>query len=261
VEDVLHDAIISLIMLALFVGAVFTYINANTDGTMYFSRFFASDLASGAEVAAAGYGDVVLRYDNLKPTLPLTFWFTNGRVAVGKESEIGTAYYGKAKSFKEATIITPTYISLRKIDGTLAFGSADVARATCPAAAVLPMNETAVYLDASEETRRAFTAALRDLPIEIAQSEREADLLLKVRKSSGAENRVIFSPTDERGQRFDCLFLQQLSALTPLQLAADEPRNGGSTMGVIEINITTNDVLTDEQAGKALAHALVVYFR
>ncbi|MDD9953863.1 MAG: hypothetical protein OXR66_06020 [Candidatus Woesearchaeota archaeon] len=76
--------ILSLVFLGLFAFTIFSYINANAQGEHFYSKVYAIDIATSAEVVNAGYGDVLLRYDNLKPNLDLAFLFTNGKVSIVK---------------------------------------------------------------------------------------------------------------------------------------------------------------------------------
>ncbi len=89
--NLIYDAIFSLVILGLFAAGVFVYIENNATGAQYFSKFYATDLATSAQLANAAYGDVSLRYDNLKPELNLAFWFENGRVAVAKPPDSTTS--------------------------------------------------------------------------------------------------------------------------------------------------------------------------
>jgi hypothetical protein len=108
--------------------------------------------------------------------------------------------------------------------------------------------------------KSAFKLAIDGTPITMADSAAGASVQLDVLKANGAQNQILFAATNPEGASLDCYFVQQLAAVSPLQFDANTPLQQGSAFSA-GIMITTNGVLTDEQVGKALAHALVVYAR
>src|SRR4051812_40729012 len=111
--SMMYEVIMSLLLVALFAAASFSFITRNANGEQYFSKFYSTDLATSADIVNAGYGDVVLRYDNIRPGLDLRFWNENGRVRIGKpDANVGvltTDYYGIAQSPKLHDFDYPTY--------------------------------------------------------------------------------------------------------------------------------------------------------
>jgi len=65
----MHEAIIRIIIFVLLALDSFSFTAANANGKLNFGKIFSKDLATYADVVNSGYGDVMHRYDNHKPTI------------------------------------------------------------------------------------------------------------------------------------------------------------------------------------------------
>jgi hypothetical protein len=264
--SMMYDVIITLVLLALCAMAMFSYISGNADGRGYFARFYAVDLASSADVVSAGYGDVSLRYDNLKPNLKLSFRNDDHSVSVAMQeadkTPLATAYYGKAVFEGQEKIDNPSFIILRKVEGVLSITDADKTLRACPwiVEKQVPIAGAVVHLEASDQIKEAFA---RTLPsITTTEDAAEANILLAAELRTDLANTVKFSRTSKDGAAVACNFVQQLGALTPALFDATDPEVVSGPMRLaITITAKQDAKLTEEQVGKALAHALAVYYR
>jgi hypothetical protein len=259
-----YEVVISLVLLGLFAIATFTYISSHANGAKYFSKFYANDIATAAEVVNAGYGDVLLRYDNLKPGLKLAFTLSNGKVSVGEPAAIeATTYYGQAKRFDgDGTIINPTYLVLRKAGGFSITDAEKVLKTCGTAQRKIPLEEAVVYVNAQKDIKDAFAKSLQGTSITITEEQSKATLQFTIEKRSGQKNVLAFSPTSDDGKIFTCNFVQQLGALSTIDFATSEPVVTAGPFAVgITITVGTDATLSGEQIGEALAHALAVYYR
>lgn len=291
--SLMYEIVISLILLGLFAVTAFLYVNANAKGEQYYSQFYAADLGTTADLVVAGNGDVLLRYDNLKPTLDLAFWLVNGRIGVAKTpvpegfTRVGLAglstetttsltepsyaaeqYYGRAQDYPAPKVlVNPTYLALRKINEpsyeAFSIDEAETLLDQCPTAEPeLELSDAVVWFDieglTAEERRRAREAFAETLPSGVAQAAREEQATIRfyVKRATG-ESSLSFSPTNQDGAQFACLFARHLSLLSLHEWEKPELQPSGSAFTVTATVTTGRDViLRPEDIGKAAALAL-----
>jgi len=275
----MYEVLISLVLLALFAITVFLYIDANASGASYWSKFYAADLGTTADLVNAGYGDVLLRYDNLKPNLELAFWATtNGLVAVDKSPLSRTTYdatgkrvkqtttadyalpltaakqyYGLATPFRGNLLINPTYIALRKVDGTFALTEAELVMGTCPIVEPSPtLQDATVNLQAPENVRQAFADVLKDTQL-IQTTNDLATIKIHLALNGNEGDTIRYWGTNPTGARFACLFTQKLMTQTVREYTANEPSTITDDF-TIRIELTSD--AKQEDIGRSLAFAL-----
>lgn len=276
----MYEIVISLLLIAFFTYATFTFIAANARGEGYFSRFYALDLGTTAEIVNAGYGDVVLRYDNLKPTLDLAFWFGDSIVAVerpsgpiSEERYEGLApnmssfaarqHYGKAESYAGATVaVNPVFLIFRKSDGVFAVMEGDATLKTCPLVSekAVPAANAWIYLDADPAVVAEFKQQLASTKLVVTDKREGANIILSVKQENAAEDTIEFTSTSADGISFSCLFKQQLESATLARFAGDMPTQSGTAFQV-GVTLRTRSPVRNDQVAKALAKAMVVYYR
>jgi hypothetical protein len=274
------DLLLSLIILGIFVVFVFPYISEHANGEAYFSKFYSVDLATSAELVNAGYGDVILRYDNLKQNLDLTFWFDNGLVVISKIEEKGNheiwsytpppnaigQYYGLAKQYPSGlTVISrPVFLVLRKADENFAITEEETVLKACPGVEPVVAREDAnVYLEATgpgaEQIEAQFERAVAGLNMRTADKE-SANIHIKIERRNGATNSIEIYPTSIDGKAYSCLFAKRLHAITLIDFTTNEPSIRGTSLAV-DMTITTASTITEEQIAQGLANALAVYYK
>jgi hypothetical protein len=283
----MFDTLLTLLFLGIFIAAVFPFIAKNANSDAYFSRFYAVDLGTGAELVNAGYGDVVLRYDNLKPN-GLTFWLDNGRVGVGKKPDgmlladaapayllqipPGTfiSYYGGAERYPAgpSVIEAPLFLVLRKNEGAFAITESETLLKDCPAFRPIVKREDAVVhlevdspLDGDErQMRGTFYAALDTMGLKHTDEDDKANVRFKITKQAGNANKIEFGPTSVDGKAFGCLFVKRLEAITLVDYESEDPSRSAGTSLHASIIVTHKDPIRNEQIAQALANALAVYY-
>jgi hypothetical protein len=272
------DTVLAMVLVLGFAMLTFTYVQDNANGDAFFSRFYAADLSTSADLVNAGAGDVILRYDNIKKDSKLSFWLTSTSIRVGttpvQQLQIppdtaAVGYYGNPggnpKNFEGDTfILNPQYLVLRKIGSSFAVNEAEKALTTCTAVTQrqVEFKDARVFLQAPEEISKSFKDSIKESGITVAESQTDATIVITIEKKIGAKNELAFAPASEEARSLYCNFEQQLAALTITQFDANEP---GQTQGTFQAAITITAVdsqkPTDEQIGRALAHALAVHFR
>ena len=261
--NIMYEIIISLVMLGLFTATVWLYIAGHANGEAYIARFYAADLTTSAEVVNAGYGDVLLRYDNVKQNMQHTFWLQNGRIDVGKTggTSLATGYYGKATRFDgDSEIISPNYLVLRKAGG-FSINNAEKFNVACPTVAdkKVPLEKVSLYID-NDDARKAAAVSLAS--ITVTDQSDKANIRVTVKRQSGTENKIEFGPTSPDGASLACLFLQQLGSLSTIPFTANTPAQSAGDFALAITITTRQDVkLTDEQVGQAIGHALAVFYK
>ena len=286
VNTMLYEIIISLVLLGIFAAATFPYIYANANGEAYFSRFYATDIATTAELVNAGYGDVVIRYDNLKQTMDLSFVFDNGAVAVGKPAEgmlladavpkfflqvpanFAVQRYGKAERFESIEPIQkPAFLTFRKTDEVFSIAESETQVKSCPVVDPIVKREDAkVHLsvnsaidDDEEQLRLLLQHELKQMNIPYEDDEKDATIRIKIDKHIGEKDTVVISPSSDDAKAYSCLFIQRLEAISLAKFEKNEPASFGSGM-FVRIGITINSPVTNAQIAKAMANALAVYY-
>jgi hypothetical protein len=256
-----YEVIISLILLALFTVATFGYITAKADGSTYFSRFYSADLATSADIVNSGAGNVILRYDNLKNNVDLTYQFSDGIITVmpaGKPTVAVKQFYGKSGNYQGIKEINaPSYLVLRKINKGFAISDVEQVITACPAAPKTPSPENArISIQASQGITSAFAESLKNTPLTV--TGQNPNIIIEVSRTAGTSNAVRIAPTNVQGKAVSCHFIQQLAALSLLSYSINEPQSAPAFS--LKITITTADTISDEQIGRALALALVRFY-
>lgn len=274
----LLEVVIALALLGLFVAASYTFIYSHDLGNGYFSQFYATDLATSAELVNAPYGDVILRYDNLKPTA-LAFWLRNGRVAVGRPLPDGTEppgaearFYGHAEDYPSGplTLHSPTYLSLRKVGGSFAISDVETLLRECPRPAiVLDPQRVVVSLalegfteDDAADIRTVFAEALDGYGMALVPSPADANVRIGLVRIAGRPEEVTAAAQTEEDASFTCLLRTQLETLANTRYAGED-RPQGSAQGIVDVTISltlsSESRITGRQIGTALALALAEY--
>jgi hypothetical protein len=291
----IFDMLLSLIMIGFFAATMFYYILANANGEAYFAKFYSADIATSAEITNAGYGDVVLRYDNLKPSLDLRFWFDNGKVGASmipatdftaavteiidvvpkffsQLPEGGAArYYGKQTVYQSglAVVDRPVFLVLRKTGGTFSIAESETELRDCPRVSTkaVAQEKAIVYLgvdspvtDDQDSMRTLLKNALAATVITTTEDKEDANIIIKIKKQNGDKNDISIAPTSTDGQSLACLFERRLKAITLTEYGSSEIHVSGTAFEV-HITITTKDTLTNEQITQALVNALAVYYK
>jgi hypothetical protein len=255
------DALIAALFFTLIGAMLIMYILSHTNSDLFFSRYHSVDVATSAQVVAAGNGDVVLRYGAIKPGSKLSYSLQNGRVGVGNGVPTATKFYGQAPRYDgPAQLETPTFLALRFIGGSFSIDDAQSLRTLCPAAAhAVAVDKAIVQLRATPATVAAFKDALKGTPIIV--SDKAPTTIIVITRTAGDAS-LRFSPTNDEGRVYACHLARQFSALTAVPFSMEEPRSAGDKF-VVDLTITTpaDVTLTDEQVGKALAYALAVHYR
>jgi len=278
----MYEFVQSLIFIGLFIVVVFTYISSHADGSAFFSQFYAIDLATTAQTVNAGYGDVLLRYDNLKPTLNLRFWLENGVVIVAKPTQTYTEglssknvldsvttterYYGFAKKYPiEKVLDAPRYIALRKFEDSFTILDSNEPLVACPIVTTefLPLEEVSIKLEIEGSLTDAEKDVIRNAFTDVVGNKVADDgtIILQLTKETGDRTTVNTGATSEHGVRFACLFKHHLTQLTNLPLTTDLPTPTGSGFTVpLTITVGNLDTVRNEQIGQALGIALATYY-
>jgi hypothetical protein len=285
-----YEIVVSLLLLGLFAGVVYLYIAGNANGASFWSKVYAQDLSTSAELALAGNGDVSLRYDNLKTTLNLGFWLTNGKVAVAKLPQAATAFeittsgvrsetaldigeppgaakghYGLAQEYPRPGLLqNPSYLALRKIGTAFSIMPADLVDFACPAATPPVAKENArvqlevkgSYTDEQKtQMLDALRAVLKDTPLQVV--EKDGTIPITITRQQGQKLAVSFAPSGPAGARLSCLFLEKLQTITNSPFEGAAPSPSGASFGLdATITLTSNDQITPDYIGKAIGLAL-----
>ncbi len=286
------DTLISLILIALCAYAMFAYIGTNAKGEGYFSRYHAADLSSIAEIAAAPQGDTTVRYDNLRDTLDLGFWFTNGKVAVGTPQRFaervglvgdrqdampasidqppGAAIgrYAPAERYRDSAFDKPRALAIGSNHGTLTVVDIAQASEACPQAPSTIARENAkAFFDlagaATPTDREAAQAAFRDVlqaaHIQIAQNEADATIGARIALAVGSDSSLTAQPGDAVSVAIACDAAQQLRVLTLADIAFSLPSATGTGPSIADMTLTVSneDRIAPAQIGRAAAYALL----
>lgn len=278
----MFETIITLALLGFFALAAYGFIATNANGEAFYARFYAMDMASTAELVNAGAGDVVLRYDNIKPNLDISFWVDNGRIGVGRTtlsglqpSDARQVFYGLAIDYPTGAIMLtrPAYLVLRKSRESFAITQAETVLASCPtmASKAVPISEAVVSINITKaptstyaaEAQRAFGEILS--AVKMAQQDEVPNVIFDITIVTGQANAIAFGPTSDHGAAFDCVFADQLRLISNIPFIADTPTVTAGVPSTMRIPIAItakNDVfLRPEQLGITLANSLAIYYR
>jgi hypothetical protein len=252
----MYETIISLVLIGLFTVTTMGFIEYNATGEIFFSRFYANDLSSTADLVAASYGDIVVRYDNIKPSLDLSFQNTPGKIRVYTGKDIGTsAYYGKM-SYEGAFLLErPGYLVLRNIAGRMSMQDAQITTSKCGSSKLLP-EEVIITLKGPEQIVNSFRQTLDGT---VFKFQDNGNIILNVERTQGVQNKIIFSASNDDGKSYACHILERFS-ISGLQFSGNEPGTESRFALSMVITISSEEVLTDEQIGRTLALALVRQF-
>lgn len=272
------EILISLVLLAVFAYASYTFIAVNADGSSFFGRYYAADLATSSEIVNAAYGDVLLRYDNIRHDLDLGFWPSNGRIAVGKPmlgqepADAAVGAYGRADRYPVGKpIIDPSYLVLRKVGASFGITGIETTLESCPTVATraVPLKDAAVHLsfagsmtqaDASRAAQ-AFREVLKGSNISIADDPPDATITIRVTTSAGPSNAIMIRPAGADAISIACDYAQQLGTLALVDFMRQVPPPAGNDFVADITVVTTSDVLLrPEQLGQAAAYAIVRYY-
>ena len=277
----MYEVIISLILIALFAFTTFTYINANTDSNDFFSKVYAIDIATTADLVNAPYGDVVLRYDNLKTTLNLGFWLSEGRIAISEATDTKTEpmssneeFFGKPKQYvaEKEYYEKPVYFVLRKNNALFSISEAETTLKTCSFVESKSIKKTdaKVYLEiknaiiegTSAEIKTVLSQALANVAIPTTDKKEDATITVTLELKNSDKNYITFMPTSEDGQSIACLYHAQLKTLTLIPFETNTPsRQGKGIVLTITLETAQDVTITNKQIGLALANAIAVYYR
>jgi hypothetical protein len=279
----MFEVIFSLILLGLFAFGTFSYIASHTNGEEYFSKFYAADIASSADIVLAGAGDVVLRYDNLKPNLDITFWLSNGRVAAGKSTlsnaqpiEAAESFYGVAPAYYPSAgsvLVRPLFLLLRKSGGTFAITEDGALLKTCPVVAkrVVEPSTALVLIDIkksitakdAEAIKTSFAKTLPDIKT-TRNSDDKPNIVLSVTLVQGTQDTLSFAPTGPDGAAYACLFAQTLEQSTLIPFVSTGPAQTSGAASALNVDIMISSrgdaSLQPDAVGRALAATLAAYF-
>ncbi len=294
----MFDTLIGLILIALCGYAMFLYIGSNARGEGYFSRFHASDLSSIAQIAASADGDVVLKYDNLRPDLDLAFWFENGKVSVGtpqrslspvgligedrqaalpdsitKPPSAAVGRYAPVLSYRPATLDRPARVIATRTGPTLTIQDGIAAPDTCPVTVSpqIPIQDARVWLEiagsATQSERDEAIAAFRDTigqsRIALATTREEATIRVTVTHESGTTSRLSAGAGGADATAIACDTAQQLRQLTLADIAfTPSVPTGASTVDAqLTLMIANTDRIRPTQIGKGIAYAILGRYR
>ncbi|HIH23608.1 TPA: hypothetical protein HA251_01095 [Candidatus Woesearchaeota archaeon] len=278
----MFETIITLALLGFFALAAYGFIATNANGEAFYARFYAMDVSSTAELVNAGAGDVVLRYDNIKPNLDISFWVDNGKIEVGRTTASGLqpsdarqVFYGLAIDYPTGAIMLtrPEYLVLRKSGESFAITQAETVLASCPTMArkAVPISEAVVSINITKAPTGTYAAeaqqAFGDIlsAVKVVQQDDTPNIIFDITVVTDQTNSVAFGPTSDHGAAFDCVFADQLKLISNIPFVADTPTTVAGAPGVIRIPIAIsakNDVfLRPEQLGIALANSLAIYYR
>ena len=87
------EVFVALAFAAVMILFMLSYVNAQSNSTGYFQKFYVKDLSLMAEVVTAAPGNVVVTYDNLRDS-ELTYEFEEGIVRVTTGSITKSLAYG-----------------------------------------------------------------------------------------------------------------------------------------------------------------------
>lgn len=279
----MFEAIFSLILISMFGLFTFFFILAKANGESFYSKFYGVDISSTAELVNAGAGDVVLRYDNLKPNLDLGFWLDNGQVTVGKNTASNLPpvdavryYYGIAADYPTGAILLkrPLYLALRKNKDSFAITEAETLLQACviPAKKAIEFNDVLLSIDVKKAPTATYAATIKSafsstVPA-IKTTEKPEDkpnVIIDITMVQGDKNTIVFQPTGADGEALSCVFKDQLGAVSVIKFEANTPTVQSGAQPTITMGMTittTNKVyLKPEQVGIALANALAIYYR
>jgi hypothetical protein len=292
----IFDMLLSLIFIGFFAITVFYYVLANANGEEYFARFYTADLATSAEIVNAGYGDVVLRYDNLKPNLDLRFWFDNGKVGASmipvtndfaaavtslvdivpkffSQVPAGAAArtYGIQTVYQSGPAVTdrPVFLVLRKSGDTFSISESETELRDCPRVGTkaVPQDAALIYLgvdspakDDEDAIRTLLKNSLSATTIKTTDERAKASIIIELKKQNGEKNEISVAPTSSDGQSLGCIFTKRVEAITSNDYEAPQIYVSGTAFE-LHITITTKDKLTNEQIAQAIVTALAVYYK
>ncbi len=258
----LYEVIISLILLAVFTVVSLLYINANASGASYWSRVYAHDISTTGDIVNAAYGDVLLRYDNLKHDLGITIWAVkNGIIETlpveGKQTpppEAFKTYYGLAGEFpKPAYFVNPRFLAFRKIADAFALTDTQEPIRACPHTdpGITPA-DARVFVDGPPSAVAVFVKLLEQAKIAVVPRD-EANIRLALVPGSG-ERTVQYGPTSQAGAVLACLMTKQLEQQTLSTYAVSGPSISGTAF---QLTTTISPDTESEKAGRALALAIL----
>lgn len=283
----LNEVVLSIIFVAVFALAVVNYINANAKGEEYFARFYAADLGTSAELVNAGYGDVVLRYDNLKPNLELRFWLDNGKIGVSHlpEGTVGEAaaelidqiprffllvpqgaaaqFYGLASTYIHGPVVLdqPVFLVLRKTDAGFIIDEAETEIRQCPLPNVkeVAKEQAVIHLAMADKAKaERISSYLAKQGLKVTSDPGAANIMITLHEQAGSPA-VSAKPTSIDGRSLACLIGRRLNAITLKEHAFTEPDLYGGEF-TLEVTIS-GDRLPEQTIGQAVAEALAVYLR
>ncbi len=279
----MFEALFSLILLAIFAYGIFTYISTHASGEAYFSDVYSIDLATSTDLVNAGSGDVVLRYDYIKPDLDLGFLFSAGNILVGKPAMGGPPvlgarrYYGIAKKypFASTAFIHSKYLVLRKIGPNFAVTEDMTTLSSCNTVEtpVVSAQSAKVFIDVkggsqsdSQKVRQAFSDTLKTISL---VDESLANVKIYITTKTGDANTLDIDSTSPDGGAFACAFKAQLPASTLIPYITNGPSSATSTTSTtsnsmtVRMTITTSNKnnLTPDKLGRTIATAFAAYLR
>lgn len=279
----LIEVVIALLLTGLFIAAVWTYLGSSKLGDRYFMDFYAADIATSAQIAAAGNGDVNLRYDNLKQNLPLTFWLENGRVAVDglaeteiepKSASIGT--YGIVPEYPTGPAMhrNPAYLGIRKVGESLSIADIEGATRTCPRPRMLALEKGAITVHATvtgltDGERAQFATALKQgldgLGIPLTEKAADANLQVTLTIDRATTPNLAADATTQDAARIACLFAEQLSSVTGTPFPRPDATATASATPPIAITIAVTladkRTVTPQQMATATTLTVARYLR
>jgi hypothetical protein len=272
----------SLAFIALFSYATISYINAHANSQAYFGEFYAADLASTNQLVRAGYGDVVLRYDNLRTNLDLMFWTDNGKVTVGAANEQRiqptdaiTRTYRPALSYPTGAAVyhDPYYLVIRKHDGAMDLAEAETALKSCTMVETPSVGRKDAKIYASytpEASNPLFLQTLKEelAPFNIIVVEKEEDANIVVQLTVQTQPKdSIWGATlvgEKDAESLECLFRQQVQASTLIAFTesfATDPKKDAAIEVRVLLRHDEKKSIDPKETAKSLAKALEVYLR
>lgn len=284
-ERLLLEMLVALVLLAAFVFSVMSFLSGSDLGESYFRKFYAVDIASNAQIVASANGNLALRYDNLNPTLPITFTFDNGKIEVSGTNAPASPivrkdvfFYGKTAEYPSGPVSfsQPQYLALRKVGESFAITEVESLLRSCPRPEnrALTKSTLVAYLNVEgfsaiqENTLQTeFRKALESNGLTPAENSDDASLSITIRVKRGDDPGFSTSSSSSADtSSLSCLFSEQLSVLSNIPFPRPEISESlpaGSTPVFVDVTMVVPEQRqpSPQQIATALSLAIARYLQ